>query len=48
MAMAIKNRGIKPGLIFHSDRWIQYACDEFKLMLNKSGIKQSMSRKGNC
>jgi len=48
LAMAIKNRGIKPGLIFHSDRGIQYACDEFKLMLNKNGIKQSMSRKGNC
>jgi putative transposase len=48
LAMAIKNRGIKPGLIFHSDRGIQYACDEFKLMLSKSDIKQSMSRKGNC
>lgn len=41
LAMAIKNRGIKPGLIFHSDRGIQYACDEFKLMLNKNGIKQN-------
>src|SRR5690606_19966823 len=26
----------------------RYGCGEFKLMLNKSGIKQSMSRKGNC
>src|SRR5690606_36490481 len=28
--MAIKNRGVKEGLIFHSDRGIQYACDEFR------------------
>jgi len=48
LAMAIKNRGTKPRLIFHSDRGIQYACDEFKLMLNINGIEQSMSRKGNC
>lgn len=36
LAMAIKNRRIKLGLIFHSDRGIQYACDEFKLMINKA------------
>lgn len=47
LVMAIRNRGLKPGLIFHSDRGIQYACDEFKILLNKNGIKQSMSRKGN-
>jgi putative transposase len=46
---AIKNRAIKPGLIFHSDRGIQYACDEFKAALHKNTrINQSMSRKGNC
>jgi len=48
MKMAIKNRGVKSGLLFHSDRGVQYACDEFRLLLNKSGITQSMSRKGNC
>jgi putative transposase len=36
-------------LIFHSDRGIQYACDDFKLELSKyKMIKRSMSRKGNC
>lgn len=45
---AIRNRPVKPGMIFHSDRGIQYACEDFKLLLNKNDIKQSMSRKGKC
>jgi transposase InsO family protein len=45
---AIETRG-KPGnLIFHSDQGTQYGSDEFKQMLSKYGVKQSMSRKGNC
>lgn len=48
LKMAIKCRGVKPGLIFHSDRGVQYACDEFKKVINKNEIIQSMSRKGNC
>ena len=41
-------RIIKP-MIFHSDRGVQYACDEFRKTLAKSKfITQSMSRKGNC
>jgi transposase InsO family protein len=45
---AIEKRG-KPGdLIFHSDHGIQYASEEFTQMLREYGIKQSMSRKGNC
>jgi transposase InsO family protein len=36
-------------LIFHSDRGIQYACEEFVAQLNKNKmIVRSMSRKGNC
>jgi transposase InsO family protein len=36
-------------LIFHSDRGVQYACDEFKMTLKQQKIvTQSMSRKGNC
>lgn len=49
--MANINRPIQPfqNLIFHSDRGIQYACDEFVNELNKhKNIKRSMSRKGNC
>lgn len=36
-------------LIFHSDRGVQYACNEFKnTMQSHKGIIQSMSGKGNC
>jgi len=37
-----------PGLIFHSDRGVQYACHEFRRLLKKYKITQSMSGKGNC
>jgi len=47
--MAITNRPISQKLIFHSDRGVQYACNEFTDMLeNYKMIEQSMSRKGNC
>ena len=46
--MAIKNRPITQGLVFHSDRGIQYACHEFRRQLMKLSVNQSMSRKGNC
>lgn len=47
--MATRNRPIKEKLLFHSDRGVQYACDEFVNLLNKSKIiERSMSRKGNC
>lgn len=47
--MAIKNRSITTALIFHSDRGIQYACNEFKSLLDKNPLViRSMSRKGNC
>jgi len=47
--MAIWNRPITQELIFHSDRGVQYACNEFtKILRANSLINQSMSRKGNC
>ncbi len=49
--MAIINQPINQPkeLIFHSDRGIQYACEEFVSELNKNkNIVRSMSRKGNC
>lgn len=49
--MAITNRPIKNNLslIFHSDRGVQYACEEFICELSKyKSISRSMSRKGNC
>jgi len=47
--MAVKNRDIVKGLIFHSDRGVQYACEKFANTLNSyKVITRSMSRKGNC
>lgn len=46
--MAIKNSGRKEGLIHHSDRGVQYACQDFQALLEVHGIECSMSRKGDC
>jgi transposase InsO family protein len=46
---ALEVRVIKQPLIFHSDRGVQYACDDFKDLLKESKmVTQSMSRKSNC
>ncbi len=36
------------GLIFHSDRGVQFACKKFRNELNKVKMRQSMGGKGNC
>jgi putative transposase len=46
--MAIKNGGLKSGLIHHSDRGSQYASNEFQALLKANGVQCSMSRKGDC
>lgn len=47
--MAVKNRSITKGLIFHSDRGVQYASERFSNYLDSYKIiTRSMSRKGNC
>jgi transposase InsO family protein len=46
--MAIKHRSPSQGLIWHTDRGSQYASYSHKDLLQKYGIIQSMSRKGNC
>ena len=47
--MATRNRPIAENLIFHSDRGIQYACTEFRELLETyDSVHRSMSRKGNC
>jgi putative transposase len=45
---AIRSRHPGAGLIIHSDRGVQYACHDFRKLLDKHGFVQSMSRKGNC
>jgi transposase InsO family protein len=48
--MAAGNRAASPGLIFHSDRGVQYCSQAFRelLRLRRPSVRQSMSRKGNC
>jgi putative transposase len=46
--MAIRNRNITTGLIFHSDRGVQYANNKFANVLDSYKVTRSMSRKGNC
>ena len=48
LKMAIRNRRPPKGLIHHSDRGVQYACGDYRKLLEANGIKASMSRKGNC
>jgi len=46
--MAGRKRKFTKGMIFHSDRGVQYACKQTVNVLNSYGVTQSMSRKGNC
>ncbi len=48
LRQAIGRRNPDPCCIFHSDRGIQYASDDFRTVLKANGFIQSMSRKGNC
>lgn len=38
--------GARP--LIHSDRGVQYACKDFRRILWRNKLRQSMSRKGNC
>ena len=46
--MAIRSRNVQKGLIFHSDRGVQYANKKFANTIESYGVIRSMSRKGNC
>lgn len=45
---AVKQYQPPSGLIFHSDRGVQYCCDDFRVLLESFEVIQSMSGKGNC
>jgi putative transposase len=48
LAMAIETRSPQPGsLIHHSDRGVQYACNDYTELLEAHDIQASMSRIGN-
>jgi putative transposase len=48
LKMAIRQRNVEPGLVFHSDRGSQYAGKDYQRLLQDFGILPSMSRKGDC
>ncbi len=45
--MACQRRKPPKGLIFHSDRGVQYASKAYRKRLEDYGIRQSMSRRGD-
>ena len=48
LRQAVVLRQPSEGLVHHTDRGVQYACDDYRAELNAAGIEQSMSRKGDC
>ncbi len=48
LQMAIGRGNPPSGLILHSDRGSQYASGSYRALIDKNGLIQSMSRKGNC
>lgn len=46
LRMAVRREHPAPGLLFHSDRGVQYAAAAYREELEKLGFVQSMSRKG--
>jgi putative transposase len=44
---ALEERCLPPGCLHHSDRGVQYACDEYVALLRGAGMRISMSRRGN-
>ena len=47
LCMAVRRQRPGEGLIFHSDRGVQYASKAFREALNHYKFRQSMSRKGD-
>ena len=47
LQMALKHRHGPKGLLHHSDRGVQYACQEYRSLLLAAGMVASMSAKGN-
>jgi len=48
LKQAIGRRQAGTGLVHHSDRGSQYACEDYLNLLKSYGFLCSMSRKGNC
>ena len=48
LEMALHQRRPEQGLLHHSDRGVQYACETYRALLAEHGMEASMSRTGNC
>jgi transposase InsO family protein len=48
LSMALTHRQPPTGLLFHSDRGVQYASADYRRALRAAGLVGSMSRKANC
>jgi putative transposase len=48
LVMALQLYKPPRGLVHHSDRGVQYASGPYRAVLERHGIQQSMSRRGNC
>jgi len=48
LQQAIRQRQPAPGLIHHTDRGGQYAGSEYRAVLARAQMRQSMSRAGDC
>ncbi len=48
LRMALAQRQVKPGLIHHTDRGGQYAATQYRNILARAQMMQSMSRAENC
>ncbi|AHA64652.1 Transposase [Shigella dysenteriae 1617] len=46
--MALRSQRPPAGLIHHTDRGSQYCAYDYRVIQEQSGLKTSMSRKGNC
>jgi len=47
LRMALRERTVRPGLVHHSDRGVQYASGDYTDLLKAHGIDISMSRRAN-
>jgi transposase InsO family protein len=48
LGMALTQRRPDAGLLHHSDRGVQYACGDYRQMLEDKGLECSMSGRGDC
>lgn len=48
LTMAFESRGRRKGVMFHADQGCHYTSQQFRQLLWRYQIKQSMSRRGNC